>query len=65
MDAAAEIQRLEGNHAELLLHQETLTTQLQTKKDQLKQIRTALADCRKVLSAQEAKETDNGDVIMK
>ncbi|GLD95948.1 hypothetical protein PINS_up004626 [Pythium insidiosum] len=61
---AMEIQRLESNHAELLLHKETLETQLQTKRAQLQQIRSAIEDCKESLERCETKDKD-GDSQMK
>ncbi|KAJ0409791.1 hypothetical protein ATCC90586_005358 [Pythium insidiosum] len=48
-----EIQRLESNHTELLLHKETLETQLQAKRMQLQQIRSAAQDCKEALKRSE------------
>lgn len=60
---SAEIARLESNNTELLLHEETLTAQLKTKKEQLKQIRDALSDCKRVLSKHDEDEKKESDKV--
>ncbi|KAG1703536.1 hypothetical protein DVH05_007482 [Phytophthora capsici] len=45
----SELQRLESNHSELMLHQETLKKQLIFKNDQLKQFQAAVKEAQTLL----------------
>ncbi|DBA01434.1 TPA: hypothetical protein N0F65_007331 [Lagenidium giganteum] len=47
----AELQRLESNHKELLLHKQTLEKQFVFKQEQLDQIRAAMRESKKLLQA--------------
>ncbi|KAG7382561.1 hypothetical protein PHYPSEUDO_004760 [Phytophthora pseudosyringae] len=49
MDSESELQRLEANHSELLLHQETLKKQLDFKSDQLKYFQAAVKEAQALL----------------
>ncbi|KAE9307444.1 hypothetical protein PF001_g11617 [Phytophthora fragariae] len=57
-DAESELQRLESNHSELLLHQETLKKQLAFKNDQLKLFQAAVEECQKLLAQSPPVESD-------
>ncbi|KAG3092685.1 hypothetical protein PI124_g9192 [Phytophthora idaei] len=48
-DAESELQRLESNHSELLLHQGTLRKQLAFKNEQLKQFQVAVNEAQTLL----------------
>ncbi|KAF4043119.1 hypothetical protein GN244_ATG04595 [Phytophthora infestans] len=55
MDTENELQRLESNHLELLLHQETLKKQLTFKKQQLKQFQAAVKEAQILLDEKTSK----------
>ncbi|KAG6586968.1 uncharacterized protein IUM83_03084 [Phytophthora cinnamomi] len=57
-DVESELQRLESNHSELLLHQETLKKQLAFKNDQLKQFQAAVEECNKLLAQPPPAQSD-------
>ncbi|RLN94888.1 hypothetical protein BBJ28_00002436 [Nothophytophthora sp. Chile5] len=56
-ELTTELQRLESNHSELLLHQTTLKKQLAMRSAQLKQLQAAVTECAalsRVANAQDA-----------
>lgn len=57
-ETAAELERLESNHAELLAHAQTLRRQLQLKTNQAKQLQAALAECRTLQRSLKAPATE-------
>ncbi|KAL3665656.1 hypothetical protein V7S43_009090 [Phytophthora oleae] len=50
MEDESELQRLESNHSELVLHQETLKKQLAFKNGQLKQFQAAVKEAQALLN---------------
>ncbi|ETI31554.1 hypothetical protein F441_21359 [Phytophthora nicotianae CJ01A1] len=54
-DAESELQRLESNHSELLLHHETLKKQLAFKNEQLKLFQAAVKEAQLLLDEKPSK----------
>ncbi|KAF4130921.1 hypothetical protein GN958_ATG19926 [Phytophthora infestans] len=64
-DTENELQRLESNHLELLLHQETLKKQLTFKKQQLKQFQAAVKEAQILLDEKTSKPSTPSSLCLR